>query len=215
MILRRVPPVMMVAAWALTIQAQSPAMRTWNDPALQLTFTYPAALQPRDPASVGGSGCSKVLLAAGIGTDPNQASAADTGSSSAKWASLTLSDMGPACIPPGVLKKSKVMDQMMYGLTGNATQTLGLMPIEQPIGYLLQGRHAYVASAQGEPISDDVVQPANGAEVLAIIAVHVNNHVLIWRLASNEAKLLNHMLAGQVDFGSGKPEPLYPGHFGS
>jgi hypothetical protein len=199
---------------ALAAQAQSPAMRTWKDPALQLTIAYPAELQPRDPASVGGSGCAKVLLAAGLGTDPNEPGASDTAPASDKWASLALSDMGPECIPPKVLKKPKMIDQMMDGLTGGATQTLGLMPLEQPVGYLLQGRHAYVAAAQGEPVSTDVVQPANGAEILAIIAVHVNDHVLIWRMASNDANLVNRMLSSQVDFGTGAPQPLYPGHIG-
>lgn len=186
----------------------------WKDPALQLTFSYPAELQPRDAASVGGSGCAKVLLAASVGADPNQPGASDAAPASVRWGSLTLSDMGPECIPPKVLKKSKAVDQMMYGLTGGATQSLGLMPIEQPIGYLLQGNHAYVATAQGEPVSMDVVQPANGAEVLAIIAVHAGNHVLIWRLASDDTNLLNRMLASQVDFGAGSAQALYPGHIG-
>ncbi len=205
----------MVAALALTVRAQSPALRTWKDPALHLTFSYPAELHPRDPASVGGGGgCAEVVMAAGLGNDPDQPGASGGAAPSGSWASVALSDMGPGCIPPKVLNKPKVMDQMMYGLTGNATQSLGLMPIEQPVGYLVQGHHAYVASAQGEPISQDVVQPANGAEVLAIIAVHVNDHVLIWRLASNDANLLNRMLASQVDFGTGTPQALYPGHIG-
>ena len=194
--------------------AQTAPMRIWKDPALHLTFSYPAELQVRDPASVGGGGCAKVLLAAGFGTDPDQPGAADAASSSASWATLTLSDMGPECIPPKVLKKPKMMDQMMNGLTGGATQTLGLMPLEQPVGYPLEGYHAYLAAAQGEPVSTDVVQPANGAEVLAIIAVHVNDHVFIWRMASSDPGALNRMLSSQVDFGSGQLQALYPGHIG-
>lgn len=208
-----------ISAWVLAIlavaaQAQTASLRTWKDPALQVTFSYPAELQPRDAASVPAGGCAKVLLAAVLGADPNLPGAPDAPAASSKWASLTLSDMGPECIPPKVLKKSKAVDQMMYGLTGGATQTLGLMPLEQPVGYLLQGQHAYVAAAQGEPVSTDVVQPANGAEVLALIAVHVRDHVLIWRLASNDASLLNRMLSSLVDFGVGTPQPLYPGHIG-
>lgn len=206
-------PAFLVAMLALAAQPQTPALRTWKDPALQLTFSYPAELQPRDPASVGGGGCAKVLLAASLGTDPNDPGAA-TRPPSPGWASLTLSDMGPECIPPQALKKNKQMDQLMSGLTGGATQTLGLMPMEQPIGYLLQTHHAYVAAAQGEPVSTDVVQPPNGSEVLVLIAVHVNNHVLIWRLASNDPTLLNRILASQVDFGAGAPQALYPGHIG-
>jgi hypothetical protein len=205
---------LMVAMLAVASQAQTAPMHTWKDPGLQLTFSYPGELQPRDAASAGGNGCAKVVLAAGLGADPNEPSAADTAPASANWASLSLSDMGPECIPPQALKKTKVMDQMMYGLTGGATQTLGLMPMEQPIGYLLQSRHAYVAAAQGEPVSSDGLQPANGAEVLVVIAVHIDDHVLIWRLASNDANLLNRMLASQVDFGGGAPQALYPGHIG-
>lgn len=213
MMLRRISAGLVVAL-AIAAQAQTAAMRTWKDPALQLTFSYPSELQPRDPASVTGAGCAKVVLAAGLGADPNEPGTSDTAPASAKWASLTLSDMGPECIPPQALKKTKVMDQMMYGMTGGATQTLGLMPMEQPIGYLLEGHHAYVAAAQGEPVSTDVVQPANGAEILVLIAVHLNNHVLLWRLTSNDAGLLNRMLASQVDFGAGTPQALYPGHIG-
>ncbi|HTV81177.1 MAG TPA: hypothetical protein VME18_00895 [Acidobacteriaceae bacterium] len=207
-------PVLCVAIAGVTVQAQTAPMRTWKDPALQLSFSYPAELQPRDAASVGGGGCAKVLLVAALGTDPNQPGASETAPASGEWASLSLSDMGPDCIPARVQKKTKAMDQMMSGLTGSPTQILGLMPIEQPIGYLLEGHHAYVAAAQGEPVSTDVVQPANGAEVLAIIAVHMNDHVLIWRLASNDAHLVNRMLSSMVVFGSGAPQALYPGHIG-
>lgn len=203
-----------LAVAGFAVPAQTAPMRIWKDPALHLSFSYPAELQVRDPASVGGGGCAIVLLALGLGTDPNQAVASGTAPASDRWASLELSDMGPACIPQKVLKKPKMMDQMMYGLTGGATQTLGLMPLEQPVGYLIEGNHAYVAAAQGEPVSTDVVQPANGAEVLAVIAVHENDHVLIWRMASNDANLLNRMLASQVDFGAGTPQALYPGHIG-
>lgn len=203
-----------LAVVGLAAPAQTAPMRTWKDPALHLTFSYPSELQPRDPASAGGGGCAKVLLAAGLGADPNQPSGTATASASGNWASLSLSDMGPECIPPKILKKPKTMDQMMYGLTGGATQTLGMMPLEQPLGYSLEGYHAYLAAAQGEPVSTDVVQPANGAEVLAIIAVHVNDHVLIWKMASNDTNLLNRMLASQVDFGAGTLQALYPGHIG-
>lgn len=202
-----------MATLVIAAQAQTISMRTWKDPSLQLTFSYPAELQPRDGGPAG-SGCAKVLLAAGLGTDPNQPGAAETAQSSARWATLTLSDMGPDCIPPRALKKSKMMDQMMVGLTGSATQTLGLMPLEQPVGYLLQGRHACIAAAQGEPVSSNELQPANGAEVLAVIAVHVGDRVLIWRLASNDANLLNRILASQVNFGGTASQPLYPGHVG-
>lgn len=202
----------MVAMLAVAAQAQTAPMRTWKDPALQLTFSYPADLQPRNPA--GGNGCAKTLLVAGLGTDPNQPGLGGMAPGSAKWATLAVSDMGPECIPPQALKKTKVMDQLMYGMTGSETQTLGLMPLEQPIGYPLQGHHAYVAAAQGEPVSSDVVQPANGTEILVMIAVRVNDHVLVWKLVSNDAELLNRMLASQVDFGAGTPQALYPGHIG-
>lgn len=204
-----------VAAGAQT--ARTPprtSLRTWTDPALHLTFSYPAALQPKAAAASAGGGCSTVLLAVGLGIDPNEPGNAAAPPPSATWASLTLSDMGPGCIPARALKKSKMMDQMLSGLASDATQSLGMMPMEQPVGYLLLGHHTFVAAAQGEPVSTDVVQPANGSEVLAVIASHVSDHVFIWRLESNDPNLLNRMLASQVDFGAGTPQALYPGHIG-
>ncbi len=190
-------------------------MRTFQDALLPLTFEYPAELQPRDTgATASGNGCSKTLLVVGVGQDPNLETAGSSGAAQAgstRWATMTLMDTG--CIPPQVLKKTKMLDQMLSGMAEGPTQTLGLMPMEQPIGYLLQGHHAYLAAAQGEPVSTDVVQPANGAEVLAVVAVSVKDHILIWRLASNDPNLLNEMLASQVDFGAGA-QPLYPGHIG-
>ena len=191
-------------------------MRTFRDAELPLTFSYPAELQPRAAGTpqAGGNSCSKTLLVAGIGQDPNEESAASSGAAqagSARWASLTLTDTG--CVPPRVLKKTKVLDEMLSGMTSGPTETLGLMPMEQPVGYLLEGRHAFLAAAQGEPVSSSDVQPPNGAEVLAVVAVSVKDHILLWRMASNDPNLLNEMLASRVDFGTGA-QALYPGHIG-
>lgn len=190
-------------------------MRTYRDAELPMTFSYPAELQLRETGTAtGGSGCSKTLLAVGIGQDPNQENATSSGTAQAgstRWATLTLMDSG--CIPPQVLKKTKMLDQMLSGMAGAPTQTLGMMPMEPPVGYLLEGHHAYLAAAQGEPVSSSDVQPENGAEVLAVIAVSVKDHILIWRMASNDPNLLNEMLASQVDFGTGA-QALYPGRIG-
>jgi hypothetical protein len=188
-------------------------MRTIHDAELPMTFSYPAELQPRDAAPpASGNSCSKTLLVAGLGQDPNQENATSPAhGGSARWATLTLTDSG--CIPPQVLKKTKSLDQVLSAMAGGPTQTLGLMPMEQPLGYLLEGHRAYLAAAQGEPVSSDALQPENGAEVLAVVAVSVKDHILLWRMASNDPNLLNEMLASQVDFGTGA-QALYPGRVG-
>lgn len=163
-------------------------------------------------AADAGTGCSRVLLKAELGTDPNESAAA--AGSSGPWASLTVSDMGPGCFPAKALKKTKLMDQMLSGTAAGPTQVLGLMPMEQPLGYLLQGRHAFLAAAEGEPVSESALQPANGKEILAVIAAQVKDHIVVWRIASNDATLLNRVLAGTVDCGLGQPQALYPGHIG-
>lgn len=202
-------------AAAAVAGAQSAPLRTWSDPALQFTFSYPAELVPAktDP----GSGCSRTLLTAALGSDPNQ-DAPDDGSPAppamGNWATLTLSDMGPSCIPRAALKKPKIMDRMLAGMAGDPTQVLGLMPMEQPVGYPLLGQHAFLAAAQGEPVAASGLQPANGAEVLAVIAAHVGDHVLVWHIASNDVALLNRILAGRVALAAGPAQPLYPGHVG-
>jgi len=188
------------------------AVRTIRDAELPLTFSYPAELQPRAAGAPSENGCSKTLLVAGIGQDPNEENAAGAaGAGSGRWATLTLTDTG--CVSTQVLKKTKVLDQMLSAMAAGPTQTLGLMPMEQPVGYVLEGHHAYLAAAQGEPVSSDALQPANGSEVLAVIAVSVKDHILVWRMASNDPNLLNEMLAGQVDFGTGG-QALYPGRIG-
>ncbi len=191
----------------------SPPMRTIHDAELPMTYSYPAELQPKEAVpAASGNGCSKTLLVAGIGQDPNEESATGPAQAgSARWASLMLTDTG--CIPPQVLKKTKVLDQMLSGMAGGPTQTLGLMPMEQPLGYLLEGHHAYLAAAQGEPVSSNALQPANAAEVLAVVVVSVKDHILVWRMVSNDPNLVNEMLASQVDFGTGT-QALYPGRIG-
>lgn len=207
------------ALWILVLAAQPGAQsappRTYANPALQLTFSYPAELVPS--ASGSGTACSRVLLNAALGTDPNR-NASDTASSAAsasdRWATLTLSDTVPACIPAQALRKTKIMDRMLSSLAGGPTQVLGLVPMQPPFGYLLLGGHAFLAAAQGQPVSPTGLQPANGDEVLAIIATRVRDHVLVWRMASNDVDLLNRMLASRIDVGTGPPQPLYPGHVG-
>lgn len=193
---------------------RTPSVRTFSDPALHLTFSYPAELQPQPLSSDDDAGCSSILLTAAMGTDPNQPGADQGQPPSAKWATLAISEMGPDCIPPRALKKIKIMDQMLAGMAGNATQALGLMPMEQPFGYLVEGHHIYLSAAQGSPVVASQLQPANGKEVLAVLAAQVGNHVVTWRIVSNDTGLVNRILTSHVDFGLGTPQPLYPGHIG-
>jgi len=51
------------------------------------------------------------------------------------------------------------------------------------------------------------------SEVIGVAAMATGGHVLSWLLESNDPATFNRLLGSQVDFGTGKPERLFPAQF--
>lgn len=202
--------------------AQSPAMQVLKDADVHLTFSYAADLQPMDAKSLADAtsnsrfgadsdensdttqpgACGKVLLSVGKVAQ---------GSHGTVWGILTMFDVAPACLPPKVLKSRKAMDALLKPLVTGGTTVLGMMPVGAESVYLIQGYRVHFMAAQGQPVAKTDLQPTEQLQTVAHMAVAVDNHIVLWKVESNNAKLLNHMLASQVDFGAGTPQPLFPG----
>jgi hypothetical protein len=120
-------------------------------------------------------------------------------------------DVGPACIPPRALKSKRVMDALLKPLVSGGTQVLGMMPLGTETTYLVEGHKIHFVAAQGQPVAKSDLQPAEQMQTMAHIAVAVDDHIVLWKVESNNTGLLNRMLASHVDFGAGTPEPLFPG----
>jgi hypothetical protein len=189
---------------------------------LHLTFSYPADLQPMDAKALADAtsnsrfgansgentdtpqpgACAKLLLSVGKVTE---------GNSGKVWGILTMLDVGSGCIPPKALKNRKAMDALLKPMVTGGTQVLGMMPLGTESEYLIQGHRMHFAGAQGQPVAQSDLQPAEQTQTIVHMAVAVDDHIVLWRIESNNAGLLNRMLASQVDLGSGPPQPLFPG----
>jgi hypothetical protein len=196
-------------------------MRSYTNPELHLTFSYPAELTPRDVATALGAErrmvygtdaaaatdqsradtCAKVLLA--VGEDSAGSGAAGT------RASIALFDVNTACYPAKVLRDKKAMDLLLRNMTIQATTEMGMMPIEQPMFYDLEGHRMHFCAAQGTPVTTGDLQTGE-AEVIGAAAVAVEGHLLGWVLEANDAVLFNRLVGSEVDLGGGKAQRLFP-----
>jgi hypothetical protein len=210
------------AARAQAPAAQGPATQVYSDAELHLTFRYPAELQPMDARDLANAtnnsrygedsgentdnpqpgACSKLLLSVGRVVEANGAKA---------WGILTMLEVGPGCIPPKALKNRKTMDTLLKTLVTGGTQVLGMMPLGTETAYLIQGHKMQFAGAQGQPVAKSDLQPPEQSQTMAHMAVALGDHIVLWRVESNNTGLLNRMLASQVDFGDGPPQALFPG----
>jgi hypothetical protein len=201
---------------------QTPAMQVFTDAELHLTFRYSAELQPMDAKALAEAtnnsrfgtdsgentdapqtgACSKALLSVGKVTQGPHGQA---------WGILSMLDIGPGCIPPKALKSKKAMDALLKPLVTGGTQVLGMMPLGTETAYVIQGRKVHFAGAQGQPVARSDLQPGEQTQTVAHFAVALGDHIVVWKVESNNSGLLNRMLASQVDFGDGPPQPLFPG----
>lgn len=198
------------------------AMRSYTNPALHLTFSYPAELTPRDASTVAAAGrrmiygsdtaadadhpqtdtCAKVLLAVGE-------EGAAGGGAAATWARVGLFDVDVRCLPVQALRNKKLMDVTLTNLVQQATTVMGMMPLEQPMFYEMQGQRMHFCAAQGTPVNMGDLQTGE-EQVAGAAAVAVNGHVLSWVMETNDSALFNRLLGSQVDLGTGKVERLFP-----
>ena len=215
---------------AATAAAQAPAAKAppqvYTDAALNFTVSYPADLQPMDARAISGSAdnsrfggdanseadslespaCRKTLLSVGRVIQ---------GAQGKQWGLMTVTDVGPSCIPPRALKSPKRMDSLLNPVVTGGTQTLGMMSMGPPASYLIQGHKVHFAGSRGEPVAKSDLQPSDETQTIANFAVQVNDHIVSFRIEANDSRLLNRMLASKVDFGAGSPQPLFPGQLTS
>lgn len=209
-----------VAAGQTPGKPAAPAMRAFSDAALRLTFSYPAELTPMDAQAASALGeriffgedsadenvkgnsasCMKTLLAVG-----------EEGHATAR---LALFEIDLRCIPPKAAKNRKLMDEVLHGLVAQGNEVLGMVPIDDPVGFLLQGNHAFFASAQGTPVSASALQ-TDRSEVTATVAAEVESQggerkILAWYVEASDAALFNRLLACPVAIGAGPAQPLFP-----
>jgi hypothetical protein len=209
-------------AGAQTGAPAAPAMQVFTDAELHLTFRYAADLQPMDTKALAdATNNSRFGADSGQNTDAPQPGACSKallsvgkvaqGPQGKIWGILSMLDIGPGCIPPKALKNKRAMDALLKPLVTGGTQVLGMMPLGTETAYLIQGHRVHFAGAQGQPVAKSDLQPAEQTQTIAHFAVALSDHIVIWRIESNSGALLNRMLASQVDFGDGPPQPLFPG----
>ncbi len=202
--------------------------RVYTNPELHLTYWYPTELTPRDASTAKAAGlrliygadvdtdpdhpktdsCTKVLLAVGQDAGGNGAGAGES-SGAREWARVALFDVDVRCLPPQALRKKKVMDAALTNLVGQGTTEMGMMPIEQPTFYDIQGQRAHFCAAQGTPVTKSDLQSGE-AEAIGVMAVPVSGHVVSWVIETDNLAMFNRLLASQVDLGAGKPQRLFP-----
>jgi hypothetical protein len=209
-----------VAAGQTPGKPSAPAMRTFTDPGLHLTFSFPAELthvdakaatalgerilygeDANDPEKTkSGAGCTRTLLAVGEG-------------GGRVTAQLALFEIDLSCIPPKAAKNRKLMDQVLYGLAAQGNEVLGMVPIDDPVGFLLGGQHAFFGSAQGTPVSATALQTSDNL-VTATVAVELEGQdgqpkILAWYVESSDSGMFNRLLASPVVLGTGQAQPLF------
>lgn len=199
---------------------------TYQNSDLHFSFEYPAELHPMSPQELPGSArTARFSNDPDVGTTDNLESGqcsrrlltvgeTGAGPKGAAWASLTLAEIEPACIPPKALKSKHAMDLMLLPLVRASTQVLGMMPMSPASSYPLELHRVYMSAAQGQPVQPGDLQTTQETESIAILATQVQDHILTWRVESNSMRLFGRILAGRVDFGSGTPKMLFPGYLG-
>lgn len=193
-----------------------PGFHGYSNPELHLTYLYPAELMPVDGAfgttaarrmiyadaesdTAKADTCAKVLLSVGKGHEGQ-----------GEWARLGLVEVNGQCFPPKALQNKKSTQMLLRNLVSQGTTVMGMMPLEQPAVYQIEGRWASFSAAQGEPVSKSDLQTGE-QQVLGLAAVHVEGYILGWVIETNDEAMFNRLLGSGVDFGTGKPERLFGG----
>jgi hypothetical protein len=188
----------------------------YSNAELHLTYTYPAQLTPVDGAfavtaarrMIYGDAesdlakadrCAKVLLSVGEGSESRGA-----------WTRVGLVQVDGQCYPPKWLQKKKDTLLLLGNLVRQGTTVMGMMPLERPTGYQIEGHWASFCAAQGQPVTMSDVQTAE-QQMVGLAAVQAGSRVLAWVIETNDTAMFNRLLGTGVDFGTGKPEQLFGG----
>jgi hypothetical protein len=201
--------------------ATTQAVQIYSNPELHLTFSYPAELAAEDGAAVAAVGrrmiygadeessdpdhpkpdtCTHVLLSMGKGGERSGKGA---------WVRVGLLEVNAGCFPEKVFRNKKAVDVLLRNLVKQGTTVMGMMPLEQPAAYEIEGRRASFCAAQGQPVTGNDLQTA-GDQLLGVVAMAVEGHAVAWVLETNDAATFNRLLGSDLDFGTGKPQRLFP-----
>jgi|ERR1700728_823065 hypothetical protein len=201
----------------------SAATQTYTNPTLHLTFQYPADLAPRDAAAVTvvakrmvygadeeaedpdhpkADTCTEVVLSVGKGNE-------GSGAAAGVWVRVGVLDVDARCFPAQVFKNKKATDPLLRNLVKQGTTVMGMMPLEQPVAYVIQGHRANFCGAQGQPVTGSDLQTGE-EQMMGTVVVAIEGHLVGWVLETNDAATFNRLLGSAVDFGAGKPERLFP-----
>ncbi|MFP5230456.1 MAG: hypothetical protein ACLGXA_22800 [Acidobacteriota bacterium] len=198
-----------------------PGFQTWSSPELHLTYWYPADLKPVDGAfaetdgrrmlygedadseRANKGGCLKTLLSVGNGRE----------GSGGAWTRVGLLEVSGQCFPAKMLKDKKGVPLLLRNLVTQGTTVMGTMPVEAPALYLLEGRRAGFGASQGQPVTTGDVQTAD-QQLIGVAVVDLEDRLVAWVIETSDASMFNRLLGSGVDFGTGKPERLFPGSVG-
>lgn len=195
----------------------APQYQTWSNPELHLTYYYPAELTPRDGAFAVAAGrrilygedaegeqgkadtCARTLLSVGEGKE----------GSPGVWVRLGVVNISAECFPPKTLRDKKTTQLLLRNLVTQGTTLMGTMPLEVPTLYELDGYRAGFCAADGQPVSPGDVQTA-GQQLIGIVVVALQDRLAAWVIETDDTAMFNRILGSGVDFGSGKPDKLFP-----
>jgi hypothetical protein len=196
----------------------APATQFFSNPEVHLTYEYPAELKAQDGAFAAAIArrmiygedaetdyakardCAKVLLSVGTGRE----------GSPGPWVRVALVEIGELCAPAKVLQNKKAAQALLANLVKQGTTVMGMMPVERPTVYQIQGHWAAFCAAQGTPVTGQDLQTGQ-EQLIGVAAVAVDAKILGWVIQTSDAATFNRLLATGVDFGTGKPERLFAG----
>ncbi|HVT99241.1 MAG TPA: hypothetical protein VHE33_17175 [Acidobacteriaceae bacterium] len=196
--------------------AVPPGYQVYTNAELHLTLTYSAELTGVDGAfattaarrmiygdeqldAAREDACVKVLLAVGKGSEGK-----------GSWARVGAVEIRGECFPPKVLQKRKDTQMLLRNLVRQGTTLMGMMPLEQPGGYQIEGHWASFGAAQGEPVTKSDIQSGE-AQLIGVGAIAVQGWILGWVVETNDAAMFNQLLGSGVVFGTGTPQRLFGG----
>lgn len=115
---------------------------------------------------------------------------------------VTVGEFDKGCVPEGLEP-----NDALISIAAMPGQLPGFQPIDQQMWYELDKHKIHFLAAQGNfPGEGEPTRPM----VVAVASVEVHDHLLFWMFMADNMPLLNQLLNSQVQFDSGRAEPLFP-----